>query len=454
MSYNKDAVVLVFTYAFAAEIDGSHARAASLLNRLASEFSNVIVYSHKNHPLYPWADEEVEAFHRRWPNVRLVVEDQPKILSRLAPLKNLFISLFPSLAKRVLQFTVPGAAPRFEEIKKQAGAFVVSYKSSLTELNGVDASRCIVDTHDLLFVKWAKLTKTSPITINAIRKMRGEVGALDATKAVVAISPSEASFFRTMLSSAKTYYVSSWDQPEAKALTPSRGSYAFDLVLVASGYEMNVRGFIDLLQEHGNWLSRYRIAVCGQICNDPAVVEAVANFPSIKLLGFVEKIEEVYARSKAALAPVDGTGLKMKIVSALQFGLPAFVSEQAFDGLPPGHEGAIFPINEQAFRRLLNNPADLKEAHRKAFSYCSTFNAASEYGLVMKALEAMLFGKNRAPSQSSTDGQVRLKSNTPPRLTVEGRARHFSKAAHGSKPAAREGAAVRVRSGRQGGAAR
>jgi hypothetical protein len=390
MIKNDKLVILVFTASFAAEIDGSHARAASLLNRLASEFSNVIVYSHKNHFTFPWTEEHFKLFHTRWPSVQLVVEDFSPLLARVGAIKNLLMSFFPALSSGILRLKIPGHGPDFEKISREAGAFIVSYKFSLSELNGIDPSKCIVDTHDLLFAKWAKLANKSNISINALRKLRGELAALDATAGVVAISPSEASFFRTMLEKSKTFYVSSWEHLAGKFSPHNEQDYLFDLVFVASKYEMNVRGFLSLLKHHGEWLSRYRIAICGQICDDPAIIEAAAPFPLIKLLGFVDKIDDIYAVSKASLAPVDGTGLKMKIVSALQYGLPSFVSDQAFEGLPQGYGGAIFGIDEQTMQSVLEDQQNLNTAQKKAVEYYSQFHAVSESDQAIEAIKALL----------------------------------------------------------------
>jgi hypothetical protein len=383
-------VVVVFTAAFAIEIDGSHARAASLVNRLSAEFDDVVVYSHENHHQFPWTEHAKEAFRRRWPGVTLVTEPYTRSLGRAASLKNFAISLFPRKAAQLLRMRVPKATPLFDELKTRAGAFVVSYKYALSQLNGVDTSRCVVDTHDILSLKWAKLEDASPISTNVLRKLRGEIAALDATSGVVAISPTEATFFRMMLSKVPTFYVSSWDRPKAEMAVSPKTNRDFDFVFVASGYVMNARGFCAMLAQDGEWLSRYRIAVCGRICDDRDVIAAVAPFPSIELLGFVEKIEEVYARSKAALVPVDGTGLKMKLISALASGLPAFASTQAFEGLPPGYDGAVFPINEATVRTVLDDDQNLAEARTSAIRYHAIFNASGESDAALSAIRSVL----------------------------------------------------------------
>ncbi|WP_413987741.1 hypothetical protein ACMDCR_17000 [Labrys okinawensis] len=65
-------VAVVFTAAFAVEVDGPHAGAASIVNRLSAEFDDVVVYSHENHHQFPWTEDAKDAFRWRWPGVTLV----------------------------------------------------------------------------------------------------------------------------------------------------------------------------------------------------------------------------------------------------------------------------------------------------------------------------------------------------------------------------------------------
>src|SRR5262249_49611206 len=75
--------------------------------------------------------------------------------------------------------------------------------------------------------------------------------------------------------------------------------------------------------------------------------------PHIRLLGFVPDMAPIYRASKAALSPVNGTGLKIKIVDALKYGKPVFASRQALDGLPAGYEQSVFPIEQDAIEQLI-----------------------------------------------------------------------------------------------------
>jgi Glycosyl transferases group 1 len=361
--------VSVYAYgAFSPESDGSHARVCSLLDRLSDTFGNVAVYSYDNHPDFPWKPANVEAFRARWPHVELVLEPYTAKLKMLTRLKNLLISIFPNAADRLLQISVRGWSPGFTKLKVESQAIFVNYTHGLNQLNGIDPKRCLVDTHDVNFAKWAKITDSSSVSTTSLRKLRGEIAALQPTGAVIAISPSEAAFFRMMLNGSKVFYVSTWTAPRTTVPDAARATPEIDLVFVGSGYIMNSRGLCDMFERHGNWLSRFRIAVCGLVCNDPDVIALARRFPKLSLLGYVERPGDIYARSKAALSPVDGTGLKMKIMAAMEAGIPAFASAQAFDGLPPGYENSVFPISESSVTGLLASEQRLAEARKAALS--------------------------------------------------------------------------------------
>ncbi|WP_413987742.1 hypothetical protein ACMDCR_17005 [Labrys okinawensis] len=110
----------------------------------------------------------------------------------------------------------------------------------------------------------------------------------------------------------------------------------------------------------------------------------------IELLGFVGKIEEVHARGKAALVPAEGTGLKMKLSSALVSGLPALASTQAFEGLLSDYGGAVIQINEAKLRSVLDADQILAKAHASAIRCHAIFDATGEADAAPSAVRSVL----------------------------------------------------------------
>ena len=249
--------VTVFYYGtFLPVANGGNTRLVEMLDRLHDEFERIILYCYGNHPHAPWTDEARAVFASRWPRIELVLERYGLLLRLLTRLKNLVIALFPTWAARVIGSIVPGATPQFDAVKQRSGVVVLSYTEALTQVNGVDPASCIVETHDVNFVKWSKIHQQSPYSLAALRKFRGEMALLETAGTVLAISPVEFSFFRMMLRAPRITYVPTWSAP-APALRNVGRQADYDLVFVGSDYVMNIRGVLDLLAIHGTWLRRY-----------------------------------------------------------------------------------------------------------------------------------------------------------------------------------------------------
>jgi glycosyltransferase involved in cell wall biosynthesis len=86
-------------------------------------------------------------------------------------------------------------------------------------------------------------------------------------------------------------------------------------------------------------------------------------------LGFVDDIGDLYRRTKIVISPVDGTGLKIKVVEALSAGKPVFGSQHSIEGLPPGADDCVFIINATHMSKMLADPALLAAAGNAAHEF-------------------------------------------------------------------------------------
>ena len=380
-------IVVYYNGQFCDLANGSHKRVQSLLDYLVSKSINITFYSFRNHPTNPWTDEHVKRFTARYPDVTLILENQTKTLKLVTRLKNFLVSMFPGHASTFLQISMPGATPKYDMVMdSHPGALLfVNYADGLTQLNGLHRRPYVVETHDAKFASYRKKSSASASDLRVLQKLRGEIAVLDGADAVVAIAPGEAHYFRMMTDRTTVLYVPTYVSA-ADQCPPAADIYAYDLLFTASDNVMNVRGFVAFMQNHPEIARRYRIALCGLICNDPSIVNICRPLANVTLLGFVDDLSDTYRSAKACISPTDGSGLKIKVIEALAQGKPVFGSQHTRDGLPPGYDGCVFPICDDAISALLGDDEKLSAASRAASTYYEVFRTSGDLGQLSELL--------------------------------------------------------------------
>ena len=78
---------------------------------------------------------------------------------------------------------------------------------------------------------------------------------------------------------------------------------------------------------------KIQIDIVGKNPNDK-ILELASEFEFIKLHGYVEDIDAMYANAQAFLCPLrDGGGTKLKVLDAMMHGLPVIGTDIAFEGI-------------------------------------------------------------------------------------------------------------------------
>jgi glycosyltransferase involved in cell wall biosynthesis len=393
MSSSSQEVIIYFNGTFMEKLNGAHARMDSFLRFLLRHFERVIVYSFRNHPTCPWTDDLVKRFAAEYPRARLVLEQRTAWQVAMTRLKNTLAMFLPSLAKQIIRISLPSAAPAYALLRKEhpGAALIINYVDGLTQLNGVPDQKFVVETHDIKFINYRFQAHKPATDIRTISKFRSEIALLSTAKGVIAISPTEAHFFGMLVDNAKVLYIPEFNQ-EARSVeveTEDADGFLYDLVFVGSDNILNVNGLIGFLQEHGSWLAKYRFAVCGKVCQHPDVIHIAGRYPNVSLLGFVDDIDQIYRRSQAAVSPVVGTGLKIKIVDALAKGKPVFASQSSLAGLPPGYEGCVFPIQREIVSRILDHEEHRHAAVHESQAYFASFGQRGDHEELLRLLRGL-----------------------------------------------------------------
>jgi len=122
---------------------------------------------------------------------------------------------------------------------------------------------------------------------------------------------------------------------------------AYDALIVADIHPFNIRSlewFLEEVWQPNDAVRSLRIAVVGRACN--AIDSQRYNHPNLHLLGFVEDLDALRQRCLVSLAPDRaGTGVAVKVLTALYAGHPLVGTSIAFRGFPPKVRAAV-PVHD------------------------------------------------------------------------------------------------------------
>ncbi|MEM8629759.1 MAG: glycosyltransferase [Pseudomonadota bacterium] len=370
--------------------NGSQVRTIGQLEYLSKRFENIVLYHFANHPHDRWTPEHEADLARRFPNIRLVSDNEGWALKIVSRLKKIAVTAFPGLARRVLAWHVEALTPNYAQLRRSNDdiRYVINYVDSLAQVNGIDASKTIVETHDLRYFRRAMASHRSLISCRNLLNLRYEVSALSAANGLVAITENEAYFFRNMLAETAVYYIPEY-APGAIVCETRRNNFDYDLLFAASGNQVNVDGITKLFEQAGPDLRDMRFAICGLICQRPEVQKLAAEYPNIHLLNFLsdEELEAAYARSKACVSPTSGTGLNIKLVDALRHCKPVFATQSSMKGLGAGYEDCVLPLRVADMKALLSNPEQLHAASTVAGECYQRFALGGDLTKLFQSLQ-------------------------------------------------------------------
>lgn len=242
-------------------------------------------------------------------------------------LSYLFTYAIPNKLKgRIRDFdrTRFGHKNQFSKILKdnQYDYIIISYAywaELIRENKYLKNAKLIIDTHDFLTSQFQNQKR-----FNLGKYFNKEVELLNLFQKIWVISSDENYVFSQFVSSD---VITIPHALEVKFQLNSTKKY--DLVYVASSNEHNVKSakwfFEEVYPKLNTTLS---ICVVGKI-NDH-----IPELPNVTKMHFVEDLNRVYSESRVAICPMlSGSGLKIKVVEALSFGLPVVCNPRGIDGL-------------------------------------------------------------------------------------------------------------------------
>lgn len=312
-----------------------------------------------------------------WVSKAMLIHRKPK---KTNPILYLFSSKIPSLfykSSRVMNFVTFHFRKEFDEIlKAKTYDFVIISYIGWAELIKdnplVGQAKTIIDTHDFATVQFKNEEGYE------VGKFFGtEIERLDLFDETWAISPDEAFVFG-QFSKSKVRTIPFVMENHFDQLSSSP---KWDLIYVASNNVHNAQSAKWFFDHVYPLLAKdLKIAVIGKIS------QAIADYPNVSKHEFVENLNTFYADSKIAICPMlSGSGVKIKVVEALSFGIPVVCNSRGVDGLAAKTDNGCLVTDEakqfaDCIVQLQTNREfwQLHSQQAKAF-FTSNFDLAENY---------------------------------------------------------------------------
>lgn len=276
-------------------------------------------------------------------------------------------SLYNKMVGRMRVFfrAKPGQQDDFEAILKQNSYdfILITYAcwaSLVTDSKQCKEAKRIVDTHDFLT---AQFQKTRGFELG--KAFQTEMALLSAFDTVLAISPEEKYLFSQFTKADVRLVTHALDDKS----TQPHSTKKYDLVYVGSDNEHNRKAADWFFEKVFPLLDKINMVVVGKIA------QFVPDYPNVEKIPFAPSLDTVYQASKIALCPMlSGTGLKIKVIEALSYGLPVVCNEKGTDGLVnKTHNGCLVSDDEKEFAagitRLIEDSAFYAAKQQEAKQY-------------------------------------------------------------------------------------
>ena len=193
---------------------------------------------------------------------------------------------------------------------------------------------------------------------NIGKNIEEEIKMLDLCDEITCISADEKHFFEKFLPSKKFH----WLPHCCEHKNISSNCRDIDCLFIGYDNPYNLEAVLWFLDEVYPFLNeKIHITICGRVTNgirkkSPHHYRRMQNL-NFELIDFAENLDEIYSRTKIAIVPMlRGTGLKVKTVSSMGYGIPAVTTELGVDGfLDKTENGCLVTNDPKIFANHINN---------------------------------------------------------------------------------------------------
>lgn len=236
--------------------------------------------------------------------------------------------------------------------KIQPGMVLVNYTYySKLLLETPPSIRKILETHDSLHIRYHQLYADKPFLHRYHIKLSNEVEALNRADEVICIQKNELELFRKAGVSSRLRLLGHLaDYKGQKSSSGDRATGGMRLLYLGAAYQQNVEDILLFLEKY--WMdlihriTGLRLEIAGGVCS--LLEKSVESYPGVSVRGEVESLETLYKEIDVSINPVSkGSGLKIKTIEALSYGIPVLTTTTGADGLEEFIDKGLFITNDE-----------------------------------------------------------------------------------------------------------
>ncbi len=324
-------ILIFFPHNFFKPIQGSNVRCYDLVKFFSEKKFTIDVLSWSQPNEKGWEGQNIHE-DNLLRNVYLTPSPEGtkklfRFTKKIPFLKKLAQYIFPKVIRRIPNLVDDQLTKKITELQEQHqyDYILVNYVFWTNLIapfeNQSKRPTFLIETHDCiskqLHFHYGKM-------VNFEKCIQDEVSKLNRFDHVISISHEEKELFEKNGAKTPVHYIpqllrSRWENLPDKEI---------DLLYVAGDSESNIVSAKWFFKEVFPKIdSKIRLTVVGKIGTH------VPDLPNIHKIPFIKDLSSVYQKSKVVLSPIlAGTGLKIKVIEAMSFGLPIVGTEKALDG--------------------------------------------------------------------------------------------------------------------------
>lgn len=323
-----------------------------------------------------WTEADKQRFSVCYPSIKLFIEELKS--SKSNRIRYFFKDKLPKILKKIWKRNVvskitPSFKKRFMDLHRvnQYDVIIISYAEYGELVEDIDTAYKIIDTHDFFSLQY--LYKTDKTELKPIgRVFQEEMRILEHFNEIWTFSIEEEYIFNQFTGRRVQLIPLSFPQH----ILPSDRNCLYDVIYIASNNPHNINSITWFINEVLPLLPNIKIHIIGVICDH------IADHPQLIKLGMVDDLSAIYENSKITICPMlSGTGIKIKVLESLSYGIPVVTSRRGVDGLVNKEDNGCLVAKDAAsfagcIIKLLDDEQHYVDISKQAIAYFSSCHNA------------------------------------------------------------------------------